>query len=78
MVWLDERLTLNERQFVKLAVESGVAETGADDTREVFRRVAEKTELLSEAAAQYPHLWINFEQFPEVGMASLGSAVSAL
>ncbi|GLC38864.1 hypothetical protein PLESTM_000788200 [Pleodorina starrii] len=65
VVWLDSRLTLNERQFVKLAGETGVPEGSTDDLREVFRKLSDKTEFASEAASNHPHPYINFEQFPE-------------
>lgn len=37
VVWLDEKLTLNEKQFVKLAGETGCSESSCEDAREVFR-----------------------------------------
>ncbi|KAG2445056.1 hypothetical protein HYH02_008924 [Chlamydomonas schloesseri] len=68
VVWLDNRLSMNERQFIKLACETGVLEASAEDTREVFRKVSDKTEFNSEASANHPFPFIYFEQFPEAVM----------
>ncbi|GLI71494.1 hypothetical protein VaNZ11_016709 [Volvox africanus] len=65
VVWLDSRLTMNEKQFVKLALETGVPESSTNDMREVFQKLSDKTEFASEAASNHPHPYINFEQFPE-------------
>ncbi|KAG2430866.1 hypothetical protein HXX76_009840 [Chlamydomonas incerta] len=65
VIWLDNRLTMNERQFIKLACETGVLEASAEDTREVFRKVSDKTEFGSEESANHPFPFIYFEQFPE-------------
>ncbi|EFJ46281.1 hypothetical protein VOLCADRAFT_118141 [Volvox carteri f. nagariensis] len=65
VVWLDSRLTMNEKQFIKLACETGVSESSTNDMREVFQKLSDKTEFASEAASNHPHPYINFEQFPE-------------
>eukprot|EP00198_Chlamydomonas_reinhardtii_P011414 XP_001700751.1 flagellar associated protein [Chlamydomonas reinhardtii] len=65
VVWLDNCLTMNERQFVKLACETGVLEASVEETREAFRKVSDKTEFGSEEAANHPLPFIYFEQFPE-------------
>ncbi|GIL90181.1 hypothetical protein Vretifemale_17872 [Volvox reticuliferus] len=56
---------MNEKQFVKLALETGVPESSTNDMREVFQKLSDKTEFASEAASNHPHPYINFEQFPE-------------
>ncbi|GFR44536.1 hypothetical protein Agub_g5806 [Astrephomene gubernaculifera] len=65
VVWLDSRLTMNEKQFIKLACETGVSESSVDDMKEVFRKLSDKTEFASETAVRHPSPYINFEQFPE-------------
>ncbi|KAG2496058.1 hypothetical protein HYH03_005977 [Edaphochlamys debaryana] len=68
VVWLDSRLTMNEKQFIKLALETGVGDIFVDEIKEVFRKLSDKTEFASEAASNHPHPYINFEQFPEAVM----------
>ncbi|KXZ46150.1 hypothetical protein GPECTOR_46g219 [Gonium pectorale] len=65
VVWLDHRLTMNEKQFIKLAGETGIPDAAMDEVKEVFRKISDKTEFASDASANHPHPYINFEQFPE-------------
>lgn len=65
VVWLDDKLTMNEKQFHKLAIETGVSEGLGDEIKELFRRMSDKVEYSGEAASNHPTDFLYFDVFPE-------------